>query len=87
MKESGIDWIGQIPEEWEVVRLQDVGDYKKVHLEVRLLLICFIEKSPGSYKVYEQKNAIRGNCEIGEAYIPKNVYNNLKIFQYILWIL
>ena len=40
----------------------------------------FIEKSPGSYKVYEQKNAIRGNCEIGEAYIPKSVYNNLKNF-------
>lgn len=80
MKESGIDWIGQIPEEWEVVRLQDVGDYKKGPFGSAITIDMFIEKSPGSYKVYEQKNAIRGNCEIGEAYIPKNVYNNLKNF-------
>ena len=80
MKESGIDWIGQIPEEWEVVRLQDVGDYKKGPFGSAITIDMFIEKSPGSYKVYEQKNAIRGNCEIGEAYIPKSVYNNLKNF-------
>ena len=80
MKESGIDWIGQIPEEWKVVRLQDVGDYKKGPFGSAITIDMFIEKSPGSYKVYEQKNAIRGNCEIGEAYIPKSVYNNLKNF-------
>lgn len=80
MKESGIDWIGQIPEEWEVVRLQDIGDYKKGPFGSAITIDMFIEKSPGSYKVYEQKNAIRGNCEIGEAYIPKSVYNNLKNF-------
>ena len=80
MKESGVDWIGQIPEEWEVVRLQDVGDYKKGPFGSAITIDMFIEKSPGSYKVYEQKNAIRGNCEIGEAYIPKSVYNNLKNF-------
>ena len=80
MKESGIDWIGQIPEEWEVVRLQDIGDYKKGPFGSAITIDMFIEKSPGSYKVYEQKNAIRGNCEIGEAYIPKSIYNNLKNF-------
>lgn len=80
MKESGIDWIGQIPEEWEVVRLQDIGDYRKGPFGSAITIDMFIEKSPGSYKVYEQKNAIRGNCEIGEAYIPKSVYNNLKNF-------
>ena len=80
MKESGIDWIGQIPEEWEVVRLQDIGDYKKGPFGSAITIDMFIENSPGSYKVYEQKNAIRGNCEIGEAYIPKSVYNNLKNF-------
>ena len=80
MKESGIDWIGQIPEEWEVVRLQDIGDYRKGPFGSAITIDMFIEKSPCSYKVYEQKNAIRGNCEIGEAYIPKSVYNNLKNF-------
>lgn len=80
MKESGIDWIGQIPEEWEVVRLQDIGDYRKGPFGSAITIDMFIEKSPCSYKVYEQKNAIKGNCEIGEAYIPKSVYNNLKNF-------
>ncbi|MDU5818046.1 MAG: restriction endonuclease subunit S, partial [Staphylococcus sp.] len=57
-----------------------VGDYKKGPFGSAITIDMFIEKSPGSYKVYEQKNAIRGNCEIGEAYIPKSVYNNLKNF-------
>jgi len=29
MKESGIDWIGQIPEEWEVIKFKYLGDVKQ----------------------------------------------------------
>lgn len=29
MKESGIDWIGQIPEEWEVIKFKFLGDVKQ----------------------------------------------------------
>ena len=29
MKESGIDWIGQIPEEWEVTKFKYLGDVKQ----------------------------------------------------------
>lgn len=28
MKESGIEWIGKIPEGWEVVRIKDIGTYR-----------------------------------------------------------
>ena len=39
MKESGIDWIGQIPEEWEVTKLKyallisNGKDYKDIEVE------------------------------------------------------
>ena len=29
MKESGIDWIGQIPEEWEVIKFKYLGDVRQ----------------------------------------------------------
>ncbi|WP_455455737.1 restriction endonuclease subunit S [Streptococcus salivarius] len=29
MKESGVDWIGQIPEEWEVIKFKYLGDVKQ----------------------------------------------------------
>ena len=28
MKESGIDWIGQIPEEWEVAKVNHIFEEK-----------------------------------------------------------
>ena len=28
MKPSGIDWIGDIPESWDVVRIKDIGTYR-----------------------------------------------------------
>jgi len=28
MKDSGIEWIGKIPEGWEVVRIKDIGTYR-----------------------------------------------------------
>ena len=30
MKDSGIDWIGEIPEEWKVKRLKDVLSFPKL---------------------------------------------------------
>ena len=39
MKESGIDWIGQIPEEWRVTKLKyallisNGKDYKDIEVE------------------------------------------------------
>ena len=29
MKESGVDWIGQIPEEWGVIKFKYLGDVKQ----------------------------------------------------------
>ncbi|NTS04166.1 hypothetical protein HQ952_12885 [Enterococcus faecium] len=27
MKDSGVEWIGEIPESWEVIKLKYLGDY------------------------------------------------------------
>lgn len=55
MKESGIDWIGQIPEEWEVVRLQDIGDYRKGPFGSAITIDMFIEKVLAHIKFTSRK--------------------------------
>lgn len=40
----------------------------------------FVPKSNDTYKVYEQKNAIQKNHELGSYYISKDKYNSLKGF-------
>lgn len=34
MKESGIDWIGQIPEEWGVAKVNHIFEEHKQKIEV-----------------------------------------------------
>lgn len=42
----------------------------------------FVQKSLNSYKVYEQKNAIQKNAEIGSYYISYDKYLELKRFEF-----
>ena len=40
----------------------------------------FVPKGENTYKVYEQKNAIYNNATLGEYYIDKNKFEELKVF-------
>lgn len=79
-KDSGIEWIGEIPEGWEITRMQDVASYKKGPFGSSLTLDMFVEKGESTYKVYEQKNAIQGDSLLGEYYIDEKTYNQLRGF-------
>ena len=41
----------------------------------------FVEKGNNTYKVYEQKNAIQANCNIGEYYLDEKKFQELKRFE------
>lgn len=58
-KDSGIAWIGEIPEHWSVKRLNDIGKYRKGPFGSALKVDSFIDKSDDAIKVYEQQNAIK----------------------------
>ncbi|PPK62818.1 type I restriction enzyme S subunit [Malaciobacter marinus] len=82
-KDSGVEWLGEIPEHWELLPFKSL--LKKNGL-IRgpfgsaLQTSFFVESG---YKVYEQKNAIYNDLILGKSYINKSKYNELKRFEII----
>lgn len=64
-----------IPENWTVVRIGDVGVYKKGPFGSSITKNMFVPKGPESVKVYEQKNAIQKDHTLGEYYIKRSYFN------------
>ena len=77
MKDSGVEWIGEIPADCEMARFQDFGDYKKGPFGSSITKSMFVEKSTNTYKVYEQKNAINKDSQLGYYYISEEKYHEL----------
>ncbi len=63
-----------IPENWTWVRFGDLGSYKKGPFGSALTKSMFVSKSETTVKVYEQKNAIQKNVELGEYYITREYF-------------
>lgn len=84
MKDSGIEWIGEIPEEWNLVKLKFLTS--KAANAVRTGPFGSQLKSDemiqtGGYKVYNQRNVIDENCQKGNYYISGEKYEELKGFE------
>ena len=77
MKDSGVEWIGEIPEHWEIMRLNELGSYRKGPFGSALKISMFVPKSSHTIKVYEQQNAIKKNWQLGSAYISNEYYYNV----------
>lgn len=63
-----------IPKNWALTRLDQIGVYKKGPFGSALTKSMFVPKSIDSVKVYEQKNAIQKNHELGDYYITNEYY-------------
>ena len=63
-----------IPDSWELVRLNDIGIYRKGPFGSSLTKSMFVPKSETSVKVYEQKNAIQKDHTLGNYYITRKYY-------------
>ena len=64
----------EIPDYWRFIRLNDIGNYKKGPFGSSLTKSMFVPKSNKTIKVYEQKNAISKNHNLGEYYITEEYY-------------
>ncbi len=71
----------EIPETWCWCRLKDLAIYKKGPFGSSITKSMFVPKSDNSYKVYEQKNAIYKDITIGNYFISKEKFNELKSFE------
>lgn len=80
MKDSGIEWATKIPVHWEIMRMQDIAKYKKGPFGSAITTDMFVEKGKNTYKVYEQKNAINSNAQLGWYYLSYEDYRILKDF-------
>lgn len=70
----------KLPYGWTWVRLGELGDYRKGPFGSSLTKAMFIPKSSTSYKVYEQKNAIKKDALIGDYYISEDKFKEMQGF-------
>ena len=66
----------EIPDSWELIRLNDIGDYRKGPFGSSLTKSMFVPQGIDAVKVYEQKNAIQKDHTLGSYYIKRDYYES-----------
>lgn len=84
LKPSGIDWLGDIPEHWEVKKLKfllkaNKGAMKTGPFGSHIKNSDFF--TTGDYKVYNQRNVLDNDFEKGEDFLSESKFNELKGFE------
>lgn len=72
LKDSGVEWLGKIPEHWEVKRLKYLAD-KLISGPFGSSLKKETYTEEG-YKIYGQEQVIKGDVNFGDYYISETKY-------------
>lgn len=83
MKDSGIEWIGEIPKHWDVRRLKQILSKGPNSLKVgpfgsAIKSTDFIDE--GKW-VYNQRSVLDNNFNINDTFISEEKYNELRSFR------
>lgn len=84
LKDSGIEWLGEIPEHWEVKKLKYILKPTKGALKPGPFGsdLKNSDVSPsGTYKVYTQRNVIENDFEQGEDFVSDEKFTELNAFE------
>lgn len=83
IKPSGIEWLGDIPEHWEVRKLKGILSKEKGALKPGPFGSDLKNSDiiPNGIKVYNQRAVIDGNFEITEECISIDKFEALKVFE------
>ncbi len=79
LKDSGVEWIGEIPEHWEVKKLK--------HLVEKIISGPFgsslvkDEYEKKGFKIYGQEQVIPNDLTIGDYYISKRKFDRMKRYE------
>ena len=65
-----------MPPSWALIRLDDIGIYRKGPFGSSLTKSMFVPKGADTVKVYEQKNAIQKDHTLGTYYITRQYYES-----------
>ena len=71
----------EIPKNWVWCKLDDLAFYKKGPFGSSLTKSMFIPDNRNAYKVYEQKNAIQKDSNLGHYFISSEKFQELKGFE------
>ena len=66
----------EVPSSWALIRLDDIGIYRKGPFGSSLTKSMFVPKGADTVKVYEQKNAIQKDHTLGTYYITHQYYES-----------
>ena len=89
-KSSGVEWLGDIPEHWEVKRLKFYFQSGKLGIKIGpfgsyiksdIIKSSNEIKSTERYKVYGQENVIGNSFKKGDKYINVENFNRLSAYQ------
>jgi type I restriction enzyme S subunit len=83
MKESGVEWLGEIPTDWEVKRLKHILRRQKGAIKTGPFgsQLQSAEMLSGEIKVYNQRSVLDGDFTIGENYISLQKFKELSSFE------
>jgi type I restriction enzyme S subunit len=81
MKDSGVEWLGEVPEHWEVTRLR----YLLRNIKAGPFGSALTKDIYGSegYRVYGQEQVISGDFGIGDYYIDRQTFVALSQYETI----
>ncbi len=83
MKDSGIEWLGKIPEHWEIKKLKYLLKSKKGALKPGPFgsQLKNSDITPNGYKVYNQRSVLDNDFDSGDFYISEEKFNELIDFE------
>lgn len=71
----------EIPKGWTVMRYGDIAQYRKGPFGSSITKSMFVPKSETTAKIYEQKNAIQKDINLGDYYITAEKFKELESFE------
>lgn len=79
---SETEFLFSIPKTWRWVRIGQLGVFKKGPFGSALTKSMFVKENENTVKVYEQKNAIQKDIDLGDYYITKDYFESkMKSFE------
>ena len=83
----GIEWLGEVPEHWEVKKLKHILLRKKDSIKVGPFgsQLTTRDMEGVDIKVINQRNVIDNNFDFGDNFINHEKYIELRAFHYLSW--
>ena len=82
MKDSGIDWLGEMPAHWECAPLKRlVEEFNGLQMGPFGGMLTNLPDEETGYKLYGQENTISGNFSLGHRWIEPERYIELKRYE------